>query len=158
MQPSVFGCIIPSGAVNTHRPWQINGNDKSKLFPFIIHPLHRKPTMKWLFHFLKRRGGLSCDSSGELQWLASASACLQGNPDVPFQINLDSSAFINRAHSGGFIPSCEGRKKDTGQNVSLLKTALHCVPLEITRRLFNCSCNYNLFEWGCLMMMVKMLV
>lgn len=66
--------------------------------------------MKWLFHFLKRRGGRSYDSSGELQWQDCASACLQGNPDIPIQINLDSSAFTNWAHSEGFVPSSKEEK------------------------------------------------
>lgn len=93
--------------VNTHRPRQINGNDD--IFPFII-----QPTMKCLFHFWKCQGGLSCDSSGELQCLASASACLQGNPDIPFQINLDRSAFINRAHCRSLI-HLRGGKKTQGK-------------------------------------------
>lgn len=73
----------------------------------------------------------------QLRW---AAACLQGNPDIPFQINLNSSAFINRAHGGGFILSSRG-KKDTGQNVNPLKTVLHCVPLEIMTGLFPCLTN-----------------
>jgi len=80
-----------------HRPWQINGHET--FLPLYYSPSSPPPTTKWLFHFLKRRGGLPNDSPGELQWAASPSVCLQGNPDIPFQIHLDSSAFINQVQA-----------------------------------------------------------
>lgn len=143
------GCKYTQALTNQWK-WQI------PTISLYYSPSSLQTIMKWLFHFVKCRGGLSCDSSGELQLLASASACLQGNPDIPFQINLDSSAFINRAHRLHSI--FKGRKKDTGQNVSPLKAVLHSAPLEIMRQLLEFWCNYNLFDCGCLRMMVWTLV
>lgn len=91
--------------------------------------------MKCLFGFWKCRGGLFRCCAGELQWLAPASVCLQGNPNIPFQINLDRSAFINRAHSRGFIHLAR-EEKDTGRNVNL-KLLCNVHLLKITRRLMD---------------------
>lgn len=49
-------------------------------------------------HILKRRGG-----GVTVQRQAAVWARLQGNADVPFKINLDSTALMIRANSGAFF-------------------------------------------------------
>lgn len=138
---------MQQGGVNTHGLGLDESIAKTNSNYFTLSfPSSLQPTKERLFHFTTCRDGLSCDGSGELQWRASDSACLQGNPDIPFQINLDSSAFINRAHSGGFNSSFRREKKNTGQNVSPLKSVLHLVTLEIRRPRHECSCSYHLFD------------
>jgi len=89
--------------------------------------------MKWLFHLSTCRRILFCDSPGELRWQALSSACLQGNRNIPSQINLDSSTSINRARSGGFIPP---------PGVSQAKISVHNAPF-----CFVCLWNHEGSVW-----------
>lgn len=101
----------------------------------MIGPLHPDLNDEWHFHFSECRGGpllswLQVSYNGSLppRRVSKATPPAPHTPSgIPFQINLDSSAFINLAHGEGFIPSSRERK-DMGAKCESIKdcSAVFC--------------------------------